>query len=205
MNILIVGCGRVGSELAGALSREGHTVAIVDANESAFDLLPPDYSGYCTVGIPIDLDVLREAGIENCDALAAVSQDDNTNIMVCQLAKEYFHLENILARIYDPRRENVFSHFGLRTVCPTRLTVETVKNILLQDKPQQITVGPSTISFHELPVNRRLNGASTSDIVTGADEALFAGRHADNTLSLLANGPVTLRSGDTLIVSRIID
>ncbi|HIT08060.1 MAG TPA: TrkA family potassium uptake protein [Candidatus Merdivicinus faecavium] len=205
MNILIVGCGRVGSELAGALSREGHTVAIVDANESAFDLLPPDYSGYCTVGIPIDLDVLREAGIENCDALAAVSQDDNTNIMVCQLAKEYFHLENILARIYDPRRENVFSHFGLRTVCPTRLTVETVKNILLQDKPQQITVGPSTISFHELPVNRRLNGASTSDIDTGADEALFAVRHADNTLSLLANGPVTLRSGDTLIVSRIID
>ena len=205
MHILIVGCGRVGSELAGALSREGHTVAIVDANESAFDLLPPDYSGYCTVGIPIDLDVLREAGIENCDALAAVSQDDNTNIMVCQLAKEYFHLENILARIYDPRRENVFSHFGLRTVCPTRLTVETVKNILLQDKPQQITVGPSTISFHELPVNRRLNGASTSDIDTGADEALFAVRHADNTLSLLANGPVTLRSGDTLIVSRIID
>ena len=205
MNILIVGCGRVGSELAGALSREGHTVAIVDANESAFDLLPPDYSGYCTVGIPIDLDVLREAGIENCDAVAAVSQDDNTNIMVCQLAKEYFHLENILARIYDPRRENVFSHFGLRTVCPTRLTVETVKNILLQDKPQQITVGPSTISFHELPVNRRLNGASTSDIDTGADEALFAVRHADNTLSLLANGPVTLRSGDTLIVSRIID
>ena len=205
MNILIVGCGRVGSELAGALSREGHTVAIVDANESAFDLLPPDYSSYCTVGIPIDLDVLREAGIENCDALAAVSQDDNTNIMVCQLAKEYFHLENILARIYDPRRENVFSHFGLRTVCPTRLTVETVKNILLQDNPQQITVGPSTISFHELPVNRRLNGASTSDIDTGADEALFAVRHADNTLSLLANGPVTLRSGDTLIVSRIID
>ena len=205
MNILIVGCGRVGSELAGALSREGHTVAIVDANESAFDLLPPDYSGYCTVGIPIDLDVLREAGIENCDALAAVSQDDNTNIMVCQLAKEYFHLENILARIYDPRRENVCSHFGLLPVCPTRLTVETVKNILLQDKPQQITVGPSTISFHELPVNRRLNGASTSDIDTGADEALFAVRHADNTLSLLANGPVTLRSGDTLIVSRIID
>lgn len=205
MNILIVGCGKVGSELAAALSREGHTVAIVDANESAFDLLPPDYSGYCTAGIPIDLDVLREAGIENCDALAAVSQDDNTNIMVCQLAKEYFHLENILARIYDPRRENVFSHFGLRTVCPTRLTVETVKNILLQEKAQQITVGPSTISFHEMPVHRRLNGASTSDIETGADEALFAVRHADNTLSLLANGPVTLRSGDTLIVSRVID
>ena len=205
MNILIVGCGKVGSELAANLSREGHTVTIVDANESAFDLLPSDYSGYCTTGIPIDLDVLREAGIENCDALAAVRLDDNTNIMVCQLAKEYFHLENILARIYDPRRENVFSHFGLRTICPTRLTVETVKNILLEDQPQQITVGPSTISFHEVPVTRRLIGASTSDIDTSREEGIFAVRHEDNTLSLMANGPVILSSGDVLIISRIID
>ncbi|MGI5894338.1 MAG: potassium channel family protein [Candidatus Merdivicinus sp.] len=205
MNILIVGCGKVGSELAATLSREGHSVTILDANESAFELLPHDYSGYCTTGIPIDLDVLREAGIESCDALAAVSQDDNVNIMVCQLAKEYFHLENILARIYDPRRENVFSHFGLRTICPTRLTVESIKNTLLQDKPQQITIGASTISFHEVPVGRRLFGASTSDIDTSREEALFAVRHADNSLSLLANGPVILRSGDTLILSRIID
>lgn len=205
MNILIVGCGKVGSELAGTMSREGHSVTILDANEAAFERLPHDYNGYCTTGIPIDLDVLREAGIENCDALAAVSQDDNVNIMVCQLAKEYFHLDNILARIYDPRRENVFSHFGLRTICPTRLTVESIKNILLEDTPQEITLGSSTISFHEIPVARRLFGASTADIDTGHEEGIFAVRHADNTVSLIANGPVILRNGDTLIVSRVID
>ena len=72
MNILIVGCGKVGSTLAGVLSREGHDVSIIDRYESSFDLLPEDYSGYITVGVPIDQDVLRKAGIENCDAVAAM-------------------------------------------------------------------------------------------------------------------------------------
>ena len=135
MNILIVGCGRVGSELAGALSREGHTVAIVDANESAFDLLPPDYSGYCTVGIPIDLDVLREAGIENCDALAAVSQDDNTNIMVAEIATKFFGIKNVTARIYDPARQEAFSdRTDIHTICPTILTVDKLLDTMLKEE-----------------------------------------------------------------------
>lgn len=205
MNILIVGCGRVGSELAAALNDEGHTVAVVDANESSFELLPHDFGGFCTAGIPIDMDVLRQAGIENCDALAAVSPDDNTNIMVCQLAREYFKIETLVARINDPRRENVFSHFGLQTICPTRLTVETLRHVLLGEQPQHIMIGSNTVSFQEVPVTRRLFGVPTDSIDVGEEESVFAVRHPNGTLSLVTYKPVILENGDTLIIARTID
>ena len=112
MNILVVGCGKVGARLASVLSREGHDVSIVDRFEESFEMLSDDFEGFKTCGVPIDQDVLRRAGIENCDALAAVSPDDNVNIMVRQLAREIFHVPQVLARIYDPAREDVFSHFG---------------------------------------------------------------------------------------------
>ena len=205
MNVLIVGCGKVGAELAATLSREGHSVTIVDANESAFEKLPPDYSGYCTAGIPIDRDVLREAGIENCDALAAVSPDDNTNIMVCQVAKEYFEVENIVARIYDPRRKNVFTHFGLRTICPTNLTVETVKNLLMEEENKQILVGQNTFSFHTIPITRKMAGLLTSELDLGEGQAPFAVRHADGSVVLAANSTAVLHAGDTLITAAVVD
>lgn len=205
MNVLIVGCGKVGSELAASLSREGHSVSIVDANESSFEKLPQDYSGYCTVGIPIDRDVLREAGIENCDALAAVSPDDNTNIMVCQVAKEYFQVENIVARIYDPRRENVFAHFGLRTICPTNLTVETVKNILMEQEDRQVVIGQSTISFHTMPVSRKMAGMLVSDLHLGEGKNPFAVCHEDGSMTMISTKPVVLHAGESLVISVLID
>ena len=205
MNILIVGCGKVGPELAATLSREGHSVTIVDANEAAFEKLPPDYSGYCTAGIPIDRDVLREAGIENCDALAAVSPDDNTNIMVCQVAKEYFDVENIVARIYDPRRENVFAHFGLRTICPTNLTVETVKNLLMEEPDRQVLIGQSTVSFHTVPVSRKMVGMLVSELNLGEGKSPFAVCHEDGSMTMAAYQPITIRAGDSLVVAAIVD
>ncbi|MGI5856835.1 MAG: potassium channel family protein [Candidatus Merdivicinus sp.] len=205
MNILIVGCGRVGSELAGILSREGHDISVVDRSADAFALLPEDFSGYCTAGVPIDQDVLRQAGIENCDALAAVSPDDNVNIMVCQLAREMFHVDNLIARINDPRRENVFSHFGLRTICPTNITVDNVKGILMPEEHQQMHFGSHTVSFRNFEVPKRLYGTSTADIDVGSEESLFAVRRADYTFQLLSGGPVTLQAGDWLIICSVID
>lgn len=205
MNILIVGCGRVGSELAGVLSREGHDISIVDRSADTFSLLPEDFTGYCTAGVPIDQDVLRQAGIENCDAVAAVSPDDNVNIMVCQLARELFHVDNIVARINDPGRENVFSHFGLRTICPTNIAVDSLKGILLPEEHQQMHFGTRTASFRTFDVPKRLYGASTAELDPGTGECLFAVHGADDSFHLLANGPVTLKAGDRLVVCSMID
>ena len=94
MNILIIGCGKVGSRLADVLCQLGHDVAIIAQKRESFDLLSDDFSGFTIQGVPIDLDILRQAGIEGCDAIAAVTEDDNTNIMVCQIAREIFNVSS---------------------------------------------------------------------------------------------------------------
>lgn len=204
MNILIVGCGRMGSALAGLLCREGHDVSIIDRHESSFSLLPADYNGYTTVGVPIDQDVLRQAGIESCDAVAAVSPDDNTNIMVGQLAKQIFKVRTVIARIYDPARESVYSHFGLDTICPTNIAVDSVRSALLSQQSQRLNFGTSTITFRTIPVPERLIGVSTGDIEEPENEGIFAVRRKGDIL-LTRKQDVILTAEDQLITTRISD
>ena len=104
MNIIIIGCGKVGSELAGVLDKRGSDVSVIDRDEQNFDRLPVDFSGFTTPGVPIDQEVLKKAGIESCDAVCAITQDDDLNIMAAQLAKDIFHVERVFARISDPDR-----------------------------------------------------------------------------------------------------
>ena len=106
MQIIVIGCGKVGSKLAQVLSEEGHGVVVVDNENKAFKSLDSSFNGITVTGVPIDQDVLRQAGIETADAIAAVTPDDNVNIMVCQIAKEIFKVPCVLARIYNPAREN---------------------------------------------------------------------------------------------------
>lgn len=204
MNILIAGCGRVGSSLAAVLCREGHDVSIVDSDEHAFSLLPEDYDGYITVGYPTDREVLRRAGIENCDAVAAVSPDDNVNIMVSQLAKKLCRVDTVIARINDPAREQVFSQFGLDTICPTNIAVDSVRSALLKHQTAQLHFGTGTISFRTVPVPDRLIGVNTDDIVEPDGEEIFAVRRSGHTL-LAGQQNVTLTAGDQLIIAKVSD
>lgn len=122
-NVLIVGCGRLGSLLAGQLSSLGSSVVVVDIDEHAFSRLPPEFSGFQVVGNAAELSVLRRARIEKADCVLAMAQQDNVNLMVAQVAKVVFGVPNVLARIYDPAREAVYREFGIETICPTTLSV----------------------------------------------------------------------------------
>lgn len=126
MNVVIMGCGRVGSRLAGQLDREGHQVSVVDTNSAQFQRLPNSFSGQTIVGTGIDEDVLRRAGIEQADAFVAVTEGDNRNIMASQVAREIFHVREVITRIYDPTREEIYRGLGLDTVCPTVLVSDAV-------------------------------------------------------------------------------
>lgn len=206
MNILVVGCGKVGAQLATQLSREGHDVSIVDKDENSFGLLGSEFQGFKTCGIPIDKDVLKRAGIENCDALAAVSPDDNVNIMVSQVAHEIFHVPSVLARIYDPKCENVFSHFGLHTVCPTNLTVAAVRSAITdKEKPQVINLDSRTITFVTEDVPKSLIGQLANEIYLQETQALYAIMHTDSSLTFYQGQKIKLAQGDKVIISTIVD
>jgi trk system potassium uptake protein TrkA len=134
MRVIVVGCGRVGSELAVRLQREGHTVTIVDKNVNAFRRLPTGWGGDTVVGFGFDRDTLSAAGIDQAQAVAAVTSGDNSNILTARIARETFEIPNVVARIYDPRRAVIYQRLGIPTVATVSWTVDQVVRRLLPDE-----------------------------------------------------------------------
>jgi trk system potassium uptake protein TrkA len=119
MNVVIMGCGRVGSRVASILDHNGHTVSVIDTHASSFRRLPREFGGDTIIGTGIDEDVLRQAGIKQAHAFIAVTNGDNRNIMAGQVARVMFDVSQVIVRIYDPVREDTFRRLGLSTICPT--------------------------------------------------------------------------------------
>lgn len=130
MRVLILGCGRVGAQLATLLDRDGHQVTVMDLDATAFRRLPPTYGGRALVGNGIDVDALRRAGIESVDAFVACTQGDNRNVMAAQIAKHTFGVRRVLCRIYDPIRETIYHDLGLETISPTTVGARLFKEAL---------------------------------------------------------------------------
>jgi len=209
MNIMIVGCGKVGSNLAMTLSAQGHEVAVVDRDKNNMQRLSDDFSGIFINGVPIDQDVLRSAGIETCDAVAAVTENDNVNIMVSQLAREIFKVKRVIARVYDPVREGEFSHYGLQTICPTNLTVETICSTINEDVDRTtVCMKSHSLSFVTRPATESMVGKELGQLSHAPDESVFALLREGQTLMLagLADaGKTLIEKGDSVIYAKIID
>lgn len=124
MYVIVAGCGRVGANLAKELLEAGHNVVVIDQDEKDFAQLGVGSNCLALTGLPIDEDILKEAGIEKADALVAVTGDDNTNVMISQIAKQLYNVPRVITRINDPRREDVFHIMGLDSISPTSLAVE---------------------------------------------------------------------------------
>lgn len=127
---VIVGCGRLGANLANELSNEGENVLIIDENRDSFRRLSTNFGGLSVVGNGTDFDVLKEAKIDKADVVIAVTNDDNTNIMVAQMARDVFQVEKVIARLYDSEREAVYQQFGINTICPAVLSVKEIDKLL---------------------------------------------------------------------------
>jgi trk system potassium uptake protein TrkA len=133
VHVIVVGCGRVGSGLAVSLTAEGHTVAVIDKNARAFRRLE-DWTGQCLVGSGFDRDDLEKAGALHADALAAVTSGDNTNILTVRIARETYSIPHVVARIYDPRRAEIYQRLGIPTVATVTWTIDQVRRRLLSDQ-----------------------------------------------------------------------
>jgi trk system potassium uptake protein TrkA len=132
MNIVIMGCGRVGARLAGLLDIEGHSVTILDIETYSFRRLPSEFSGTALVGDGMDEEVLKKAGIEKADVFVAVTESDNHNIMAAQITKHLFNVPKVLCRIYDPLRRELFSSLGIEALSPTTTFAQMLKDKIEQ-------------------------------------------------------------------------
>jgi trk system potassium uptake protein TrkA len=133
MKIVIMGCGRVGIELATLLDREGQEVTVIDIDPDAFGQLPTDFKGKRVVGNGIDQDVLRRIGLDEADAFVAVTPGDNRNVMASQIAKHIFGVPKVVCRIFDPIREEIYHNLGLETISPTREVARMLKEALQRE------------------------------------------------------------------------
>ncbi len=133
MHVVIMGCGRVGSSLATELEAAGHSVAIIDQSREAFRRLPPNFKGRTVAGVGFDRDTLLEAGIETADAFAAVSNGDNSNILAARVARETYGVANVVARIYDPGRAEIYQRLGIPTVATVSWGTDQILRRLLPE------------------------------------------------------------------------
>lgn len=131
MKIIIMGCGRVGAQLASLLDGEGHEITVIDVDAHSFRRLPPSFGGTALVGDGTDEELLKKAGIAGAKAFVAVTQGDNRNVMAAQIAKKIFNVPKVVCRIYDPLRKDVYEALGLEAVSPTTVFAQLLRDKLL--------------------------------------------------------------------------
>ena len=154
-----MGCGRVGATLAEQLEEGGHSVAVVDQNPDAFRRLPEDFQGRRVTGLGFDRDALAQAGIEEAYAFAAVSNGDNSNIIAARVVRETFGVANVVARIYDPRRAEVYQRLGIPTVATVRWTADQVlRRLLPMGAVAEFQDASSQVSLASFDLHRRWVG-----------------------------------------------
>ncbi|WP_202976404.1 potassium channel family protein [Anaerophilus nitritogenes] len=132
--IVIVGCGRLGSHLARLLSKARKSVVVIDKNEGAFHRLGDDFSGFTIEADAIEIDSLLQAKINKADVVVTTTNDDNTNILIAQIAKIIYKVPKVIARLFEPSRQQVYEELGIETLCPTILSAIELKNIIVGDK-----------------------------------------------------------------------
>lgn len=165
MNVMIVGCGRVGVELALSLCHQ-HSVAVIDINARAFDRLGSDFRGRTVQGEGFDREVLKRAGIESADALAAVTSSDNVNVVVARIARDLYHIPRVVARVYNPRRLPIYEKFGLQTVASSSWGAQRIEQLLLHPGLHSLfSAGNGEVQLYEISVPEEWSGRPLSELV----------------------------------------
>jgi len=164
MNIMIVGCGRVGSQLALLLSREGHNVTIIDKNIESFKRLGLTFNGVTAVGNAFDEKLLKELKVDRQDAFVSVTSGDNTNLMASQIAKKLFNVPRVIARVYDPQRADIYKKFGLDIISGTVLVAAMIRDKIIENRFTGYLVETGELGVIEIIADSDLKDKRVSDI-----------------------------------------
>jgi trk system potassium uptake protein TrkA len=198
--IIVVGCGRVGAELAFRLYQRGHQVAVIDQVGSSFANLDPDYRGRTIEGEVLSHDVLTRAGIEEADGLTAVTNSDSVNAVVGHMAREVYKVSNVVVRNYDPRWLPMHEAFGLQVVSSTAWGAQRIEELLYQPLGRAVfSAGNGEVEVYELVVPEFWRGRQVGELLAGTEAMAVAFTRAGR--SLLPGPDLTLEPSDILLVS----
>jgi trk system potassium uptake protein len=204
MNMIVVGCGRVGSELAYSLFLRGHKVVVIDHISAAFNNLPSDFRGRTVEGDPLSQDVLRRAGFENADGVALVTNSDSLNAVVAHLAREVYGISNVVARNYDPHWRSLYDAFNLQMVSSSSWGAQRIEERLYQAEMRSIFMaGTGEVEIYEFTVPAGWAGKPLKDMLP-LDECIPAGLTRAGR-ALLPTADTILAEGDILLVSATLD
>jgi trk system potassium uptake protein TrkA len=197
VHIVIMGCGRVGSSIAHTLEDQGHSVAIIDQDAEAFRKLRSGFKGTKVTGVGFDRDVLTEAGIERAAAFAAVSSGDNSNVIAARVARESFGVQRVVARIYDPRRAEVYQRLGIPTVATVAWTADQMLRRLLPEGAESLWRDPTgAVVLAEVAYDDRWLGEKVCDMESAAGARIaFISRLGE---AIIPSQSLVLQEGDVL-------
>lgn len=165
MRIIIIGCGGMGAGLAGILNQRGHTVTVLDRDPAAFERLGPSFRGETITGGGVDREALLKAGIERADGLAAVTASDEVNIVAARLARQLFHVPRVVARLYDPRKAEVYRRLGLMTISQVTWGINRIVELLCYSRLDTImSLGSGEVDIVEAEVPHLLVGRSVNEL-----------------------------------------
>ena len=179
---MIVGCGRVGSQLAVLLSREGHNVTIIDKNADSFKRLGGTFNGVTAVGNAFDEKLLRELKIEKQDAFVSVTSGDNTNLMASQIARKMFKVPRVIARVYDPERADIYKKFDLDIISGTVLVAAMIRDKIIENRFTGYLVESGELGVIELMATEALKGKMTAELNMPDDFLIVAIERKKNVI-----------------------
>lgn len=182
MYVIIIGCGRVGAELAKLLSGEGHDVVVIDRSRDSFSRLGDSFNGLTMVGNGFDLALLKQVGIEKADALCAVTNGDNTNLISAQVAKKIFRVPKVLARVYDPQRAHIYSALGLDIISGTMLFSAMLRDKIIESRFSSYLIESKDLGVIEIEVKDSLVGKTIQDINIPGDFLVVALRRMQGVI-----------------------
>lgn len=204
MQTIIVGCGRVGAELAYRLFQKGHRVVVVDQSPAAFQNLPGDFQGRFVEGHALNLDVLHRAGIEQADALAAVTSSDSVNAVIAHLALTVFNLPSVVARNYDSGFRSMHELFGLQIVSASSWGAQRIEELLYQQQAHTVfSAGNGEVELYEFAVDRAWDGSTFADLLTEKGCLPVALTRAGR--AMLPERDTVLKEGDIVLVSATLN
>jgi trk system potassium uptake protein TrkA len=199
-SFIIVGCGRVGGELAVSISNKGHNVTVMDSSLRAFDRLGSDFRGRTVQGDALDHDALKRAGIETATGLAAVTTSDSANVVAARVARDIYHVDHIVARIYDPSRAPIYAKLGLPTIASSSWGAQRIEQLLLHPGLQSLcAAGNGEVQIYEISVPEEWDGRRMDEILPAGHAVPVA--LARGGQGRLPTSDMALKVHDILLVS----